>query len=190
MAYKIYSELISKENIDFIHIFNIDNDIFNIDIIITLPENTKLEIANKLLLLTTLKVVEPFVRCDLSFEIIGKNDNKNILKNLSQNDNIDDEIFLYANLNWTKINLSYNMVENIESKYDVSGFYINQNTIRIFDEELSSKYKNEVSKTLPFAIYERLRAECDYAWKCSECPKGLNGECEAIIYEQYIKTQN
>lgn len=190
MNYKIFSKLIIKEEQKFIHIFSSDKNILYIDVIITLPENINNKMIENIILLTTLKIIEPFIRCGLSFEIVSEYNFDTLLSNLVEDNNIDDEIYLYTNLNWVKDNISYTQIEKIEFEVEINNYFINKNTISISDKKLANKYKEEIGKSLPFAIYERLRAECDYAWRCAECPKGISGECDAILYEQYIQAQN
>lgn len=190
MKQHIFSNLIIKNERQYFHIFNKETSKITIDVIITLPNDIPSENYQKLLLLSTLKIIEPLVRCGMSFDIYSKFDNHAIIKGLVEHNSIDDEIYLYANLNWMKDSMSFVQDENCVDEDIINYFFVNQNTIIINNCTLAEKYEKEISKTLPFAIYERIRANCDYAWRCAECHKGHSGECDAIIYEEYIKTQN
>ncbi len=178
----VYAKAKLHKNCNLIHIFS-KNEELNIDIQMTMPVNLADE--NKIVFLSALTVLEPLCRCNRKFNLVFEFDVATV-----QNDNekIDESIKLYTNLKWVKENVEFSQEQiNVEEN---NFYFANKNTIEIYSEELGKKYALEVSKTLPFAIYERMRSECDYAWLCSECPMGQSGECEAVIYEEYALLQN
>ena len=190
MNKNIYTKIVSNGNCNVLTLFCKDKDIF-IDVAITLPQEASKFDAEKLLLLSCFKIIEPFVRCGIKFNIISEYDFIQIIENISTQTHIDEELYLYYNLDWMKNNaiMFSNETSNVNCE-NFTGYFYNKNTIVIYTEKLSKLYSAEINKTLPFAIYERKRSKCDYAWRCSECPEGLQGQCEAIVYEEYVKSQN
>lgn len=182
----VYAKAQHHKHCNLIHIFS-KNDKLNIDIQMTLPTDIKEE--NKVVLLSALTVLEPLCRCNEHFRLVLEFDANDVLSSNGKQ-KIDESIKMYAELKWVKTNIEYST-----GQFDVEDndcYFSNKNTIEIYSDKLASIYALEVSKTLPYALYERMRSECDYAWRCSECPEGQSGNCEAIVYEEYalMKTKN
>lgn len=187
----IFAAIEKKNDIEVLSIY-LDNDNISLDIKASLPHTVTDETTkNKMLLLTALSVIEPFCRCNEKFILHLPFDFLSCTKNISEDNdnNLDNDIFTFSNLDWIKENVSYSEKEEKQND-DENCYFLNKSTIKIYSSELAQKYSIEVNKPLSYAIYERLRTKCDYAWRCSECPDGISGKCEGINYENYLSFNN
>lgn len=168
------------------------NSNLKIDVVANMPNTiSKKELRDKTLILACLSVIEPFCRSGEEF-IIHLPFEFSLYENTikEKNDNhLDNDLYTYLNLKWVKEKIEFKKAD-ITFIENENVFFLNRSTIEVYKKEIADKYSLEVNKTLPYAIYERLRSECDYAWRCSECPEGQNGNCEAAIYENYLMIHN
>ena len=169
----VFAKLEKHKHCNTIHVY-CSNDTMNIDVLLTVKPEEGAE--NELVLLSALTILEPFCRCGETFVLTTPFNTDELSCSLNSTK-------MFLGLPWVKSNIVFKQ-EDFKTKKN-GYFFSTRNSIDISDEKLAQKYSIEINKTLPFAIYERKRCECDYAWRCSECPDGIDGKCDAILYEEY-----